>query len=168
MKCPSCDHENIPGSEQCDECGLDLAGLDVEAWDYNPEDPLLARSISTLAIKEPIIVRPDATVTEVVKAMLDGHQGCVLVTDEQNGLVGVFTERDLAVRVAAPGRDADKTLVQEVMTRGPVALHPEDPLAWALHRMAVDGYRHLPLLEDGRVAGLLSVRAVLASLSTTR
>lgn len=168
MKCPSCDHENIQGHEFCDECGLDLAGLDVEAWGVNPEEPALARPLTTLAIKQPITLAADASVNAAVKAMREHHQGCVFIVEDGSRLLGVFTERDVAVRVAAPGRDPLKTAVGDVMTHRPVALRPDDPLAWALHRMGVDGYRHLPLVDDGRLVGLLSVRIVLEALATGR
>ena len=97
--------------------------------------------------------------------MREHHCGCVFITGDEGNLLGVFTERDVAVRVAAPGRDPARTTVGEVMTHNPVTLRPDDPLAWALHRMGVDGYRHLPLVDDGQLTGFLSVRAVLEHLN---
>lgn len=164
MRCPSCDHENIQGAELCRECGLDLAGLDLEPWGVEPDDPILAKPLSELAIRQPLALNKDALVTEAVELMRAEREGCVFVTEQQAGLVGVLTERDVTVRVAAPGRDPATTRLEEVMTARPVTLSPGDPLAWALHRMGVDGLRHLPLLDEGRLVGFLSIRTVLEAL----
>ena len=164
MQCPACDHENIPGADLCEECGTDLAGLDVTAWGVDPADPGLELSLADVDLKDPLLVSPDATVREAVDLMREKREGCVFVRDATGSLVGVFTERDLAARVAVPGRNPDETAVNEVMTRNPVTLQKADPLAWALHRMGVDGYRHLPVLDGGRLIGFLSVRKVLGEL----
>jgi len=168
MKCPSCDHENIQGHEFCDNCGLDLAGLDMETLDVDPAEPALARQINSLAVKTPVMVSEETTVSAAVKAMHEHHQGCVFVIDHRQGLLGVFTERDLTVRVAAHGRDPETTHIKDVMTPRPVSLRPQDPLAWALHRMGVDGYRHLPIVDEARLIGVLSARVVLAALAEER
>jgi CBS domain-containing protein len=164
VQCPACDHENIPGTDLCEECGTDLAGLDVTAWGVDPTDPGLALSLADVALKQPLRVTPRATVREAVDRMRESREGCVFVEDAAGLLVGVFTERDLTARVVAAGRDLDATRIDEVMTRNPVALQKSDPLAWALHRMGVEGYRHLPVLDGERLTGFLSVRTVLGEL----
>jgi len=68
------------------------------------------------------------------------------------------------VRVASRGRDPSQIRLGEVMTPNPVALQKDDALAWALHRMGVDGYRHLPVLDGDRLVGFLSIRTVLRTL----
>ena len=78
--------------------------------------------------------------------------------------MGVLTERDVGSRVAVPGRDPSRTRLEEVMTPNPVTLRTSDPLAWALHRMGVDGYRHIPVLKAERLVGFLSARTVLQIL----
>ncbi len=164
MRCPACDHENIPGDDLCGDCGLDLAGLDVAAWGVSPDDPLLMVPLSSLPLKEPLVLPPDAKVIEAIDLMRDRHEGCVFVEDREGRLAGVVGERDVTVRVAAPGRDPEQTRLDEVMTRDPVVLQKNDALAWALHRMGVDGHRHLPVLDQGRLTGLLSIRTVLHAL----
>lgn len=164
MNCPACDHENLPGDDLCGNCGVDLAGLDVAAWDVNPEDPFLATTLGSLSLKDPIVLAPRASVAEAVDLMKERHEGCVFIEDESAGLVGVFGERDVTVRVIARERDPKKTRLDEVMTRNPVTLEKNDALAWALHRMGVDGHRHLPVTHEGRLVGLLSIRTVLQAL----
>ncbi len=164
MRCPACEHDNLAGEDLCQQCGLDLAGLDVKAWGVSPEDPVLARRLSSLALKTPLVLDAEASVSEAVDLMRERHEGCVFVCDDEQRLAGVFTERDLTVRVASPGRDPSRTRLADAMTRSPVALQQTDVLAWALHRMGVEGHRHLPVLDGERLVGFLSIRAVLRSL----
>lgn len=163
MRCPQCDHDNLPGDDLCAGCGLDLAGLDAAAWGIDAADPLLAVPLARLTLKTPIVVGEDATVGDAVARMHERHEGCVFV-ERESRLVGVLTERDVCARVAVAGRDPWATRVDDVMTKGPVTLHIDDPLAWALHRMGVDGHRHLPVLDGERLVGFLSVRSVLRTL----
>ncbi len=164
MKCPACDHDNIAGDDLCANCGMDLAGVDVEAWGVDPDDPILTVPLGQLPLKDALVLGPSATVSEAIDLMRDRHEGCVFVLDDEKRLAGVITERDLSARVAVRGRDPVKTHLAEVMTHNPVALEKGDPLAWALHRMGVDGHRHLPVLNEGQLVGFLSMRTVLGVL----
>jgi CBS domain-containing protein len=161
MLCPSCDHDNIAGSDLCENCGMDLAGLDIKAWGVDPEDPALAVSLENLPLKQARILEADATVAEAVAAMRESHEGCVFVGDGEGRLIGIFTERDLTGRVVARSRHPGQTRLGDVMTPNPVTLRTGDPLAWALHRMGVDGYRHLPVVDSDKIVGLLSARVVM-------
>ena len=143
---------------------MDLAGLDVKAWGVDPEDPILAAPLDKLPLKTPPVLAPTATVSEAITLMRERHEGCIFVCDAAGELVGVFTERDVTARVAARGRDPGQTRLAEVMTRQPVTLRGDDPLAWALHRMGVDGHRHIPVLEGPQLIGFLSSRTVLQLL----
>jgi len=164
MICPACDHDNLPGADICADCAMDLAGLDVSAWGVDPQDPVVSVPLGQLPLKEPITLAPDATAAEAIAQMQGRGEGCVFVLEQPGGeLVGVLTERDITTRVAGRGRDPSQTRVAQVMTPNPVTLLREDPLAWALNRMGVEGHRHLPVLDraGGRLVGFLSVRSVL-------
>jgi len=165
MRCPACDHENLPGADLCANCMLDLAGLDVAHWDVDPRDPLLLTPLGRLPLKRALELRAEDTVAAAIRRMGEAHEGCVFVLDDSARVIGVVTERDVVSRVAARGRDPQRTRLDEVMTWDPVTLQSSDPLAWALHRMGVDGYRHLAVVEEGRLVGFLSVRAVLRTLA---
>ena len=165
MICPACSTDNIAGVDLCESCGMDLAGLDVTAWGVDPEDPLLAEPLSNLELKRAICLRPDGTVADAITQMREAREGCVFITDGEGALCGVFTERDVAVRVIARGLAPESTELSAVMTPGPVALRREDPFAWALHRMGIDGYRHLPIVERDQLVGFLSIRSVLEHLT---
>ena len=164
MLCPSCDHDNIPGTDLCEHCGLDLAGLDIEAVGVDDDDPLLKTKLGSLPLKEPVVLGPTATVREAIALLNERQEGCLFVLEPDGALVGVVTEHDITTRVAAPGRDPRKIKLEDIMTPNPVSLEVADPFAWALHRMGVDGHRHLPVLRDGELCGFLSSRTVLEQL----
>jgi len=114
-----------------------------------------------------VVPRVDAsdTVAEAIKTMreLDAH--CVFV-EESKALVGVFTERDLVRRVAARGLDVEATPVGEVMTREPETLGRMDDVAYAINKMAVGGYRNIPIVDGGGLLeGAFSVHDVIEHLS---
>ena len=103
---------------------------------------------------------PDTTVSEAAAHMRNVRVGAlaVLISDK---LVGIFTERDALFRVLAAGRDPNTTSVAEVMTSNPQTIPPNRPLSHALHLMHEGGYRHMPVVENGFLVGMVSVRDAL-------
>jgi len=87
---------------------------------------------------------------------------CVLVTEEGR-LVGIFTDRDAVVKAA--GTRLDAFHVSDFMTSDPVVLRPDDPIAIAIHKMAVGGFRHIPIVDDGRPTGVVTARDVFDHLA---
>lgn len=142
---------------------MDLAGLDVPVWGVDPAEPLLATPLAKLALKKPLVLGASDSVAAAIQLMREHQEGCIFVEEDER-LIGVFTERDVAVRIAARGRDPERTRLQEVMTTGPVTLQRDDPLSWALHRMGIDGFRHVPVVDGQRLQGFLSSRTVLKLL----
>jgi CBS domain-containing protein len=104
---------------------------------------------------------PDDTVADAAALMAERRLGAVMVV-ERGRLAGIFTERDMVSRVVAGGRDPGATALAQVMTPDPDTLAPEDFAREALQRMAAKGYRHLPVVEDGRPVGMVSVRDLYA------
>jgi CBS domain-containing protein len=165
MVCPGCGYDNIQGAFTCEECGTDLAGLDL------PESlPLvgLRRHIMRDPIKrvgplKPLVAAPTTTIWDAIRIMREGHHGSVLVVDRAAGeqLVGIFTERDVLLRVWGSGLDINTTPVSRVMTPNPVVLGEDDILAYAIHLMAVRGFRHIPIVRADRPVGFVSVRGIL-------
>lgn len=102
----------------------------------------------------------ETTVLEAAQLMKRSKVGAVMVV-ENGRLVGIFTERDALFRVIADGRDAQHTQLSEVMTRSPQTLHPDRSFADALHIMHTGGFRHVPVVEDGRPVGMISARDAL-------
>ena len=80
---------------------------------------------------------------------------------ENGHLVGIFTERDALVRVLAEGLDPEITPLAAVMTLNPITVHPDQPFMSALHLMYENGFRHVPVAENGRPLGMVSARDAL-------
>jgi CBS domain-containing protein len=108
-----------------------------------------------------LITAPGSTtVIEAARLMRENHVGAVMVV-EDGRLAGVFTERDALFRVIAEGRDVQTAQLADVMTRNPQTIHPDKPFPDALHVMYEGGFRHVPVVEDGRPVGMISARDAL-------
>jgi CBS domain-containing protein len=115
------------------------------------------RSVVQLVKHQVIHLASSASVREAAQLMSENHIGALLVMDEGR-LAGIFTERDALNRVLAEGRDPDSTSLSEVMTRDPVTLGPHTAATLALDLMGETGFRHLPVVEDDEVYGIISLR----------
>lgn len=160
MLCPFCNHDNIAGTDLCESCGADLAGLDLAESQQDFQGLLMTAHIGDLTMGPALVVGIDARVQEAVETMRRFRHGCVLV-QEQDRLVGIFTERDLLTRVLRQGKDPAEVRLEEVMTRAPLTLSQHDPPAFAIHRMVEQGLRHLPVINGGSLQGFVSVRNIL-------
>jgi CBS domain-containing protein len=129
----------------------------------------LAVPLSAILQKKGTIVHQvasDATVADALIVMNGVHVGCVVVVD-QSALVGVFTERDVLVRVVSEYRDPRTILVRDVMNKEVYVATPQTTLGEALHLMVNLRFRHLPILgEDGALLGLVSSGDLTAWLAT--
>jgi CBS domain-containing protein len=166
MKCPSCGFNNIAGTDECEECHEDLASIDGMAPKSKSkmQRVLLSDPLSRLAPPKPLFVSSGGSVAEAVHAMNAAKVGSVLVGDAER-LEGILTERDVVLKAVCLGKDMDQTSVASLMTPAPETLTDEDSLAYAVNRMSVGGYRHIPILRDGRAVGIISIRDVLGYLS---
>lgn len=108
--------------------------------------------------QELLCLPPSATVHAAAEEMAARHVATILVTEGNGKLDGIFTERDMVVRVVAAGLDAKTTTLAQVMSRDLVTISRQDTVMTALHEMERQGIRHLPVVEDGRVVGVVSMR----------
>ncbi len=108
-----------------------------------------------------VVVSPEASVLEVARYMSEQHVGAAVVLCE-GALVGIFSERDLMARVVAHERDPARTPVGEVMTRNVVTAELGETVAACEQKMRRAGCRHLPVVADGRVIAMLSIRDLLS------
>ena len=115
---------------------------------------------SVLEPRKLVVAAPHTTVTEAARLMKEGKVGAVLVVEEGR-LVGIFTERDALFRVIAPGLDPAKTELRGVMTRDPTTVAPDETFGYALLLMHERGFRHTPVVENGRPVGVISARHAL-------
>jgi len=104
---------------------------------------------------------PNATVQSAVKRMVDNGISAVVITaggSLSDPVIGIFTERDLTKRVVALGRDPRRTRLGEVMTSGPTTLPPDAMAIEALSFMQKQNFRHMPVVQDGCLVGMVSIR----------
>ena len=107
-----------------------------------------------------VTVRPETSVMEAVRTMAEESIGAVAVTD-QNRLVGMFSERDLMLRVVSEKLDPERTQVREVMTSPVETIHRNSTADDALKVMLEKHIRHLPITDHGKLCGMISMRSVL-------
>lgn len=105
--------------------------------------------------QKPLTLPPSATVKKACQAMHARRVGAVLVIEHGDRLAGIFTGRD-AVRLLAEGLDAAHTKLATVMTRNPVTIAPDQNALEALRLLGDCGFRHLPVVKDGHVVGIVS------------
>jgi CBS domain-containing protein len=115
------------------------------------------RSLSDIVCnQDPLILPHTATVKSACEKMRDRRIGSVLVIDEDGDLAGIFTGRDAVCRVLAAGLSAANTRLAEVMTANPTTMGAERTAIDALRLMWDGGFRHVPLVEAGRIMGVVS------------
>ena len=165
MICPNCGHDNLPGSEECSSCLQDLTQLDRPTAQNRVERSLMEDPVSVLNPQKPVTVRPTTTIREAVQIMLTRDIGALLVIDGDGKLLGIFSERDLLTKVAGLHASFTDLTVQQFMTAQPETVTAKDTLAFALHKMDVGGYRHLPVLSEGIAAGVISVRDMVRHMT---
>jgi len=105
--------------------------------------------------QNPLVLALKDTVQHACGCMWERRAGSVLVTDEHQRLCGIFTGRD-AVRTLAQGKDPSRTPLSQAMAPDPVTLSPRALAIDALRAMNEGGFRHLPVVEEGRIWGVLS------------
>ncbi len=132
---------------------------------YFDEDPSRVRSFDARLLEEPLTLLPSRPPLAMGRKR---HRGCVLVTEDgslQTPLIGIFTERDVLLKIIDSGRNPADVPLSDVMTSEPESLPIDATLAWALNLMSVGGFRHLPVTDDrGCPAFILSVRDIVEFL----
>ena len=119
---------------------------------------MLAQKSSTL-----VQVRSSDMVLEALEKMRDNRVRSVLVIDDDQ-LIGIITQGDCAIKVLLPGLDAGKTIVSQAMTRLPMTVKPDDPIEACMGLMVTRGFRHLPVLNEGKVVGVISIGDVVKDI----
>ena len=129
----------------------------------SPEELLPYRTIKQILAARPGGVHaasPADTALSALKSMAEKYIGFLVVLEGEK-LVGVLSERDYGRKVVLAGRTTEDTLVGDIMTREVVTVTPADRFGDCLQRMDRHGIRHLPVVEGGRVVGVVSVRDLM-------
>jgi CBS domain-containing protein len=163
VTCPVCQYPNFEGDDLCENCGADLRATDVPEPATSFQGKLLGAHLDELGAPAPETIESGAPVGDAIARMRRDGLDCLLVTDDGR-LVGIFTDRDAVLKVA--GQAADRRPIGDLMTPDPVVLRRDDPIAVAINKMAVGGFRHVPIVEGGRPTGVVSARDVFRHIST--
>jgi len=135
-----------------DACESQLGVLDLN---------FLCKSLGQLAPKEPLLVSETTLMRDVLRLLKEHRIGCVMVVDNSEKLVGIFTERDYVLRVHGEDNYANRP-VTDFMTSNPVSQPLEATVAFGLNLMSHGGFRHLPIVdEQNHPVGILSVKDVV-------
>lgn len=119
---------------------------------------MIREPIRDLDPRPPLTLGPADTVSAAWALMREHRVGCILVAEDER-LVGIVTERDLLFRADGPDSRAP---LRDVMTPDPETLWPDDPIVFALNKMSVGGFRHVPLVDaQRRPVGIVSVKHVI-------
>ncbi len=108
-------------------------------------------------------VSPETTVFDALRVMADKDVGVLMVMDG-NQLVGVFSERDYARKIILKGKASKETPVREIMSSPVITIHPDQTIDEAMYLMNARGIRHLPVVMDDKVMGVISIRDVLRAI----
>jgi len=163
--CPSCDHVNIEGVDVCEQCEQPLSDLHLNKEPLSDiERRVLSDRISELRPKVPITVSVDSTLSEAMSTLLDERIGCVVV-EEDGKPVGIFSERDALMKVGGRADELGDQPISMFMTENPSTLDLHAKVAFAIHRMSLGSFRHIPIVtDDGDLTGIISVRDILKYL----
>ena len=168
MRCTSCGHDNLPGADHCDECHANLMHEDVPLARIESaiEHSLSEDKVRALNPVEAFSGPGDTPLEEAIRTMRERKIGCLLVTDHEGILSGIFTERDLLYKVAGKDVNLAAEPVSRYMTHDPEVIRGDQLLASALQRMMVGDLRHLPLVDsEGRPEKVLSSRDIINYLA---
>lgn len=102
-------------------------------------------------------VNPESSVYEALETLEAKNLGSLVVLEECGKLDGIFTERDYARKVILKGRSSKETRVMDIMTESPVFVTPDTKIDYCMQLMTDKHIRHLPVLEDGELIGLISI-----------
>jgi CBS domain-containing protein len=117
----------------------------------------IMRKLSDVILEQrPLIMNETASVLAACERMRDCQAGSVLVTGPDGRLVGIFTGRDAVCRVLAQGRDAATTRLADAMTAKPSTMSPDETAIDAMRLMWDGGFRHVPLVKNGKILGVVS------------
>ncbi|HTL47945.1 MAG TPA: CBS domain-containing protein [Verrucomicrobiae bacterium] len=165
--CPSCGHHNLEGMDRCEECLHSLMQRDLPRPKKN--DPL-QRVIMTAPVADLLtgadllVANTTDTVQKIINTLKKKKKDCVLIYQKKK-LVGIISQRDLLLRVAGKHKDLSAVKAEQIMTKNVEFVRGEDPIAFAVNKMSMGGFRHLPVLNaEGVPLSIISIKDVLGYL----
>ena len=117
--------------------------------------------MASLKQNPPVTIAQSATIGDAIALMLSTNVGAILIVDGAGRLVGIFSERDLLKKIVGHVADYEKLPITQFMTPRPESVQTTDTLNFVLQKMDAGGYRHVPVLEDGKPVSIISARDML-------
>lgn len=161
MICPNCGHDNLAGLDQCEQCLQDLRALDVPLPTEGLQKHIMVGTIGQVEFPfdRLVIVGPTDSVAHTVSRIKGSGIGQALVVEGEK-LVGILTERDLLYKLGGPEVELRKIRVKEMMTPNPETVREGDAIRVVMNMMSVGGYRHVPIVRDGKPFRIISAKAI--------
>ncbi|MFZ0889023.1 MAG: CBS domain-containing protein [Candidatus Binataceae bacterium] len=129
------------------------------------ESALAHDTLADVVHTPPVMLGPDASLAEAMELMRQHRRGHVLIVRDGK-LEGIFTERDVLMKIAGKPIDVEHTPVSAYATREPMTLPPDAVVAFALNKMVLEGFRHIPLVDESdRPVGVVSMRNIIEYLA---
>jgi CBS domain-containing protein len=113
-------------------------------------------------------ISPESSVYEALETLEDNNVGALVVLEKDGKLDGIFTERDYARKVILKGRSSKETMVQDIMTESPVFVTPDTKIEECMQMMSRKYIRHLPVMENGRLVGVVSIGDIVNYIITQK
>jgi len=130
------------------------------------ESALANDALADVVTQAPLILEAATSLADAIRTMREERRACVLVV-ESGKLAGIFTERDILMKVAGILMNLDRTRLDEAMTRDPVTLPADSNVAYALNLMVLEGFRHIPMVDDDdRPVAVVSMRDLIEYLGS--
>ena len=171
MKCPSCGYDNILGEDRCAQCFHSLMQRDLPRprKDDAIQTVMMTAPVSDLITgKDLLVASPSDTLDKIVKIFQTKKKDCTLVYKKKK-LVGILSKLDILRKVVGIHGDLSKVKTESVMTPNPEYVTADAPIAFVVNKMAVGGFRHVPVLaEDGTPISIVMIKDVLAYLTRKR
>ncbi len=121
--------------------------LESEESSLIQEGVTLDDPLSSLSLSSPIVVDSGTTLSNAVNQLQDRSLGCLLI-EKDGKLTGILTERDILLKITGKGMNFDEEIVDSFMSSSPEYLRMEDAVAYALNKMVVSGFRHVPIVDN--------------------
>ena len=163
MLCPACGAKNLEGEDECCNCGGDLRTVDLPKPASQVEQSVMHLPLTSLTMTPIHNIAPDASLDVAIQTLVRQHVDLLNVVDGASGkLLGVLSVRDIVTRGGPDYPAKLKRPVREFMTPKVETLPPDAPITFALNRMDVGGYRHVPVVQGERMLGVVSASDVIA------
>jgi CBS domain-containing protein len=139
----------------------------IRAKDVKTKGATMANTVRDAMTEDPRSIGASALVVEAARLMREEHIGSLPITEDEQ-LVGVITDRDITTRVVAEAANLEITSVGDVYSRDPVSVEPDEDLEDALQLMARHQVRRLPVVEDGRLVGIVAQADIALTENETK